>query len=139
MKERSLDALEQGRHLDEIDGRLSRQPGHARLGGAGRHNRCQLAEIRMRAANALCADSPNLADRCVAGKAENVKEVVHREPDLAGLGVLPRAKRQTQFALGAVIERIEIERAVTFVTEQLDQGRPALFLRRLQLRVGNPQ
>ena len=43
------------------------------------------------------------------------------------------AQRLEQLAPGGVIERVEVHRGVAFIAEHLDQGRPALFLGRLEL------
>lgn len=52
---------------------------------------------------------------------------------------LARAERLVQFAARVLVEVVQVERAVTLVAQDLDKGWPALFLRRLQLTVGNAQ
>ena len=124
--------------VDEIDGGVARNPDVAELRGAGRRRVAASAEVGMRAPDAPRADAPDFAERSVTGKAENVEEVVHgAQPGQARRASGRRASRQ--FAPSAVVERIEIERAVALVTQHLDQRRPALFLRRLELAIGDPQ
>ncbi len=48
------------------------------------------------------------------------------------------SERHQQVATRLVVESVEIDRAVTLVTEQLDKGRAPLLLRRLQLIVSHP-
>jgi hypothetical protein len=49
------------------------------------------------------------------------------------------AQRREQVAARRLVERVEVDRAITLVAQHLDQGRTALFLRRLELAIGHPQ
>lgn len=139
MKEGELDAIDECAHFDEIDGRVLREAlsGRSARFGCDAQRRRQ-TEVRMRPSDALSTDPADFADGSVTGKTEDVEQVVHgAEPIPARRS--PRAQRQLQLALGAVVERIEIERAVALVAEQFHERWTALFLRRLKLRIGDPQ
>jgi len=88
--------------------------------------------------DALGTDPTDFADGSVTGKTEDVEQVVHGFEPIPACES-PGAKRQLQLALRAVVERIEIERAVAFVAEQFHERGTPFFLRRLELRVGDPQ
>jgi hypothetical protein len=92
----------------------------------------------MRASHTARADPTDLTDGGVAGKSENVEKVVHdAEPSFFRDSACP--EREAKFAMGTVVERIEVERTVAFVAEQFHQGRAALLLGRLQLGIGYPK
>jgi hypothetical protein len=48
---------------------------------------------------------------------------------------LADAERHEQLAASCLVEGLEIERAVALITQQLDESRPALLERRLNLTV----
>ncbi|MEO7191310.1 MAG: hypothetical protein ABI051_09655 [Vicinamibacterales bacterium] len=66
-----------------------------------------------------------------------MEEVVHEaEPSFwrsAG------SERHEQVAPSAFVQAVEVDRAVTLVTQQFEQGWTPFFLGRLQLAVGHPQ
>jgi hypothetical protein len=49
-----------------------------------------------------------------------------------------RAQRHHQFATFIVAKTFEIERGITLVAQEFDQGRPSFFHGRLNLALGDP-
>ena len=135
-EERGVHAGDDLRHVHEIDGdvgRTWRGGGHRvrlRSGGpADRPGVCQMSRRCPTPVGALQSAGPRHA-----GIAEEIELVRHGKSRQAQRAPSDSSSSRREASSSGV----EIDRGVAFVAEHLDQRRPALFLRRLELAVSHP-
>jgi hypothetical protein len=116
--------------VGEVNGRIGRRHGLGRL--AGRRGVVTERKVRVLGTGVVGACSPLAIAGGVRG-AKQLEIVGHGRPPSAG------AQCDEQIAPGRLLEIVQVQRAVALVAENLDECRPALFLRRLGLPVDDTQ
>jgi len=116
--------------VGEVDGRIWRRHGLGRF--AGRRGGVTEREVRMLGTGVVGTGAP-LAEAGGVRGAEQLEIVGHGRPPSAG------AQCDEQIAPGRLLEIVQVQRVVALVAQDLDECRPALFLRRLGLPIEDTQ
>ncbi len=139
-EERGLDAIDEIRHVGEIDRHVrARRAGWRgwRIWTSGVTAASVVPKVGMGSADPAGECAPNFTGRSVVRNPENIEIVVHGCGANPAAQVLPGAERHEQFAAGTFLDGLEVDRAVAFVTQKLDERGTTLFLGRLQLAIGH--
>jgi hypothetical protein len=133
-EERVLDPVEQGGHIHEVNSDIAWNDDVDTGPETGRAQAPD-AEVRVRPARTTGVTA-DLADRRVTREADDVEEIVHGAPPSSiDATDSTNPEGQAHIAVGALVERVEIEGALALVAQQFDQRGAPLFQGRLQLAV----
>jgi hypothetical protein len=135
-KERRLDAIAECGGVNEVDREIvARRSGRQRCPTLGvSRDQCRVVEVGMKTPGPAGTGPADFPGRSIGWQAENFKKVVHACLALRSAD----AERHEELSPCILVERVEVDGAVTFVAQHLHQSGATFFRGWLQLAVCDP-